>query len=390
MKWETYYKDTHMQFDGAHAVAVQYTAGVITTASILIYIWADSIPTQKSWVWISNPPFGPSSIDIYSNPESDVGLNGWHKNHDDDNILTTVIIQSRVQGLYVDISSQTPVYVGYDEPGDKASKNISLIPNVVLPLPKDGVYPGWGDITPIKCYDVEEQGDLMGKINRWCLGTQHDPSIKAFLYGLKYNVNNIKILTQLNFDLTGMPGEKSVAWWTNAKELSEIIYLNMPSDITRIAGLYHDQAGRSVYVGYDDPTDAKNLRIVVIPDVQLPLPVPPAYPKCGDLGQISCMGIKSGYILTGIANKWDNAGNDLLLKKFSYYVTEDVDGNMYLIQGDCDFSGITDSGSLTWWKSAKVLIKKTDKIKSMDKQSNGEINLSQDVNAKFTGKNGNN
>jgi len=102
------------------------------------------------------------------------------------------------------------------------------------------------------------------------------------------------------------------------------------------------------------------------------------------------MGIKSGYILTGIANKWDNAGNDLLLKKFSYYVTEDVDGNMYLIQGDCDFSGITDSGSLTWWKSAKVLIKKTDKIKSMDKQSNGEINLSQDVNAKFTGKNGNN
>ena len=358
--YSIYTQNTPMLFADNQKITVEDQESVPSTASVVIHIWSNDRPDLKSWVSISVPSVGPSSCDSWSNPASDVGLDGWHKNDgDDDNIHTTVIIQMQLKGMYVDRSSQTPVYVGYDEPQDVGNKNISLIPNVVLPLPVDGVYPGWRDIVPIKCYDVELKSTLMGKLNRWCAGLPHDPNIKDFMYGLSYNVNERKILSQLHLDLTGMPGEKSVAWWTNAKELSEICYLVMPGDIQFITGLYHDKAsGRDVYVGYDDPKDVETQSIVIIPDVQLPVPVPPAYPKCGDITPILCSGLKSGYMITGGANRWESASNNLLLKKFSYYVTEDVDGNIYLIQGVCDFSGIPDSESLTWWKNAKVLIKK--------------------------------
>ena len=99
--------------------------------------------------------------------------------------------------------------------------------------------------------------------------------------------------------------------------------------------------------------------------------------------------LKSGYVITGSPNRWCKGNKLYSLLKFSYHITEDLNGNPMLVQDDCDFSGMPDQKSVTWWKNAKVLIKKTDKNKSMDKQDNGEINLSQDVNAKFTGKNGN-
>jgi len=71
---------------------------------------------------------------------------------------------SDATGLYVDKASQKIVYVGYDEPKDVGDKNISFIPGVPLPLPVPPAYPGWGDISPIKCYSVEP-----GYIIRGCL-----------------------------------------------------------------------------------------------------------------------------------------------------------------------------------------------------------------------------
>ena len=113
-----------------------------------------------------------------------------------------------------------------------------------------------------------------------------------------------------------------------------------------------------MYVG--DPTNVGN-SIIFIPDVLLPIPAPPAYPRWGDITPVKCYNLESGYTLSGTRglNRWSNGSNKLFLKKFSYYVTEDLNGNTMLIQGDCDFSGVPDSGALTWWKNAKVLIKKT-------------------------------
>ncbi len=264
-------------------------------------------------------------------------------------------------GLYLDRASQTPVYVGYDEPIDVKNKNISFIPNVLLPLPKDRAYPRWANIVPIKCYNMTYAGKISGSINRWCSGPSDNP-ITAFSYRLSYNENMYKILTQSELALEDKEkkGDTSVAWWKNAKELSEIIYLTMPKDITRIQGLYHDQAsGKNVYVGYDETKDVPNNNITFMPDVPLPLPKPPVYPRWGDIAPIKCYNLTPGYILTGGLNRWCDGSNKLFLKKFRYYVTEDLNGNILLIQGDCDFTGVPDSSSLTWWKNAKVLIKKT-------------------------------
>ena len=111
-----------------------------------------------------------------------------------------------------------------------------------------------------------------------------------------------------------------------------------------------------MYVG--PPAASSGTSIIFIPDAPLPLPVPPAYPEWGDINPVECYTLRSGYILTGDVNRWCLGNNtEASVKKFSYYVTEDIKGNINLIQGDCDFSGLPPSDSLTWWKNAKVLIK---------------------------------
>ena len=77
---------------------------------------------------------------------------------------------------------------------------------------------------------------------------------------------------------------------------------------------------------------------------------------------IKCYNVKSGYMFTGKLNRWCDGSNKAFLKNFSYYVTEDLNGNINLVQGDCDFTGMPKGESLTWWTgAAKVLIKKIKK-----------------------------
>ncbi len=219
---------------------------------------------------------------------------------------------------------------------------------------------------------------------------------KSLTYAMSFATDGSYTLQQKNCG--GFPSDAkkdpkqaaSIKWWEKAKTLTPAAYVKIPDDIESITGVYTDEASQKlVYVGYDEPTDAGGNSITFIPAVALPLPVPPVYPGYGDIIPIKCYGLKSGYTLTGGENRWSNGSNKLFLKKFNYNMTKDSNGNTTLIQNNCDFTGMPDLKSVAWWKNAKVLIKKTDKNKSMDKQDNGEINLSQDVNAKFTGKNGN-
>ena len=265
---------------------------------------------------------------------------------------------SDITGLYIDQVSQTLVYVGYEEPTDVGGNNISFLPDVPLPLPVPPAYPGWGDISPIKCYKVEPGYIITGFPNRWCIRANVEYGLKAFAYQMFKNPNNMNILVQGACDFSGMPEPKSVSWWEKPKTLTQLKDVKIPDDIASISGLYVDKASQKiVYVG--DPTNVGN-SIIFIPDVLLPIPAPPAYPRWGDITPVKCYNLESGYTLSGTRglNRWSNGSNKLFLKKFSYYVTEDLNGNTMLIQGDCDFSGVPPSESVTWWKNAKVLIKK--------------------------------
>ncbi len=261
-------------------------------------------------------------------------------------------------GLYIDPASQKIVYVGYDETVDARNNNINFIPDVTLPLPVSPAFPGWCSVTPIKVYGVTPPGLLItsGR-NRWCLREQEQTFLNAFAYVVNRNPNNMPVLTQENCDFSGLQPLKSVGWWENAKTLTYLKNLKIPDDIGEITGLYVDKASqKTVYVG--PPAASSGTSIIFIPDAPLPLPVPPAYPEWGDINPVECYTLRSGYILTGDVNRWCLGNNtEASVKKFSYYVTEDIKGNINLIQGDCDFSGLPPSDSLTWWKNAKVLIK---------------------------------
>ncbi len=267
---------------------------------------------------------------------------------------------SDVTGLYIDKVSQKIVYVGYEEPKD-VGNSISFIPDVPLPLPVPPAYPGWGDISPIKCYKVEPGYIITGVPNRWCIRANVEYGLKAFAYQMFKNPNNMNILVQGACDFSGMPEPKSVSWWEkNAKTLYEVSPLSTFDDI--IGAYTEPVSGKTVYIGFKCATDERNHDISFIPDVLLPLSDPP-YACQGVPGKppivmpITCHGMKLNYQITGspvTTSKYAVQG-DVTLSKFSYYLC----GNT-LIQGECDFSPI-DPFARQWWKNAKVLIKKTSK-----------------------------
>ena len=139
----------------------------------------------------------------------------------------------------------------------------------------------------------------------------------------------------------------------------------MPDDVASITGLYYIEGEggdvkKYVYVGYNEPTDASEGNIIFIPNVSVPLPEPPAYPEWGNIVPIKCYGVKSGYVITGSQNRWGGAINSPSVPKFSYHITEDLNGNTILIQDGGDFRWLPSKPkflSQLWWNSMRVLIK---------------------------------
>ncbi len=294
-----------------------------------------------------------------------------------------------LKGLwYTDTFPQSPLFIDVIEE-DNGMCKLGLVP---------GTTRDWGRYTSLTYYDVPVGYMIKGSIIRYNmkeLPFMNDGN--SITYEMVQLGNGPLTLVQKTCGgfptaAKGDPKQAaSISWWKKAKTLTQAAYVKIPDDVASITGVYVDQAsGKNVYVGLAKLSDCPDYALTFIPDVDLPLPVPPDYPGQGNsnIAAIRCDGKSSGYSITGNPSRWLWNSYNYSFQKFNYHIIKDSNGNTMLIQDNCDVTGMPDPKSVTWWKNAKVLIKKTDKNKLMDKQNNGEINLSQDVNAKFTGKNG--
>jgi len=298
----------------------------------------------------------------------------WNKGKGDSSNLKLGISErdliQDLQGVwFTDNEPHIPLFIDvmpyeYDGPGQF---KLSLVPGATS---KD-----WGPLTSLTYYGVPPGHLIHSGLIRYNM-LPRDPQV--FMdsgSSITYEIGRLGNgpLTLLQGTCGGFPAAAkgdpkqaaSIKWWQDAKTLTKAKYLKMPDDVASITGLYYIEGEggdvkKYVYVGYNEPTDASEGNIIFIPNVSVPLPEPPAYPEWGNIVPIKCYGVKSGYVITGSQNRWGGAINSPSVPKFSYHITEDLNGNTILIQDGGDFRWLPSKPkflSQLWWNSMRVLIK---------------------------------